>query len=424
MQTRAVRLTLLVLLLVCGAGAGFFTWDTLQRLDLVLAAERDIDARLDRLANHVIAFGAAQQASVVPGQAQGEALTRGSALVRAIDEDLAAVRPRARSVAAVTAFSAFADTLEAAVKTDIRVREHLRIGQELMAADLVFEEGRQSIDALAAIVGDLQRAEEAASDDERRELRTRNATVLGAVTLLWVIGLCVLARQGADRSVAPRQQGTAEHGSEASVEASRASSGPREPQPVNMAEAAAVCTALSRVVTGAEIPRLLARAAHVLDASGIIVWLGAGEDLFAATSHGYHPRVLARLGPIRRNAENATADAWRACALRVVAGDSTHNGAVVVPLFGPSAHGTRPDGCIGVVTVEVPGGREHDGTIQGVAAMIAAQLATLVTAWPAASAVEGPAPSARGDAANERRESTTRDAPSEAADADPKVATA
>ena len=425
MQTRAVRLSLLALLLVTGLGAGLFAWDTQQRLDLVLAMEREVDARLDRLARNVAAFGTAQQASVVAGPTQGDALAQGSALLKQIDEDLAALRSRSRSTASVAAFGTFADTLEAAVKTDVRAREHLRIGEELMAADLVLSEGRQSIAALGAIVGDLRSAEQAAVDEDRRALRTRAATVIGAVTLLWVIGLFALAQPSRGSDVATR-------GSEdprlQQPDRSRGSLDPRTPaiHSVDMAEAAAVCTALSRVAKAGEIPPLLARAADVLYASGIIVWMGAGEELFAATSHGYHPRVLTRLGPIRRNAENATAAAWRACAVRVVQGDANHNGAIVAPLFGPSTSlGPWADGCIGVLTVELREGREHDPTAQAVTTMIAAQLATVVAAWPAPSTVEGPAPSVvEGPATtDESRESTARDVPSEAAD-DPTAASA
>lgn len=159
-----------------------------------------------------------------------------------------------------------------------------------------------------------------------------------------------------------------------------------------MAEAAAVCSALSRVATAADIPGILGRAASLLDASGIIVWLGAGEELFAAASHGYHPRKLARLGAIRRDAENATADAWRAGALRVVRGEAGNGGAIVVPLFGPSTSVVPgSEACIGVLTAELRAGRETDTTTQAVTAMIAAQLATVVTVWPAPSAVEGAA---------------------------------
>jgi hypothetical protein len=402
MQTRAVRLSLLALLLVTGLAAGLFAWDTQQRLDLVLAVEREVDARLDRLARNVAAFGAAQQSFVAASPGQGDALAQASALLKQIDEDLAALRPRSRSTASVFAFGAFADALEAAVKTDTRAREHLRIGQELMAADLVLSEGRQSIDALTAIIGDLRSAEQAAADEDRRALTARAATVIGAATLLWVIGLFALARVA--------------RGSEAETDRSRESVDP--PPTVDMIEAAAVCTALSRVAQASEIPPILARAADMLDASGIIVWMGAGEELFAATSHGYHPRVLARLGPIRRHAENATAAAWRACAVRVVRGDTNHNGAVVAPMFGPSTSvGPWADGCIGVLTVELRGGRENDALAQAVTTMIAAQLARVIAAWPAPSVGEVPA------AHDESRESTARDVPSEAAD-DPTAASA
>ena len=424
MQTRAVRLSLLALLLVAGLGAGLFAWDTQQRLDVLLDAERDVDARLDRLARNVAAFGAAQQASIVPGQAQGDALAQGAALLRQVDEDLAALRARARSAAGVAAFSDFSDTLEAAVKTDARAREHLRIGQELMAADLVLTESRESIESLGRIVIDLRRAEQSAADEERRASKTRAATVLGGVTLLWVLGLFALARvPGVARRVeddnAKETAGDARLHRPRTLAPGRESGHRAERTPVNMAEAAAVCTALSRVATSAEIPSVLARAADVLDASGIIVWMGAGEELFAATSHGYHPRVLARLGPIRRHAENATAAAWRACALRVVQGDGTNNGAVVAPLFGPSnSPGPWSDGCIGVLTVEIRGGRENDPITQAVAAMFAAQLATVLAAWPAPSVVDGPAASL-----GDQRESTAREVPSEAAD-DPTAASA
>jgi hypothetical protein len=425
MQTRAVRLSLLALLLVTGLGAALFAWDTQQRLDLVLAVEREVDARLDRLARNVAAFGAAQQASVVPGPDQGDALAQGSALLKQIDEDLAALRSRSRSTASVAAFGTFADTLEAAVKTDIRAREHLRIGEELMAADLVLSEGRQSIDTLGAIVGDLRSAEQAAADEDRRALTTRAAMVIAGATALWVLGLFLLAgpvRTSEDRGTLPPRE---IHAAAPGAEDPRVHNASH--RTLDMTEAAAVCTALSRVAKAGEIPPILARAADVLDASGIIVWMGAGEELFAATSHGYHPRVLARLGPIRRTAENATAAAWRACTVRIVKSDANHNGAIVAPMFGPSTSlGPWADGCIGVLTVELRGGGENDPTAQAVTAMIAAQLATVIAAWPAPSLVEGSAPSvAEGPAPgvvderaanDEARESTTREVPSEAAD--------
>ena len=127
---------------------------------------------------------------------------------------------------------------------------------------------------------------------------------------------------------------------------------------------------------------MLARAAAVLDARGIIVWMGAGEELFPALSYGYDERVIERLGPIPRGASNATAEAWRTARMRTVAADAMSHGAIAAPVSGIG-------GCVGVFAAEVRHGREDDPGTQAVAAMIAAQLAGIVSAWPAARCASG-----------------------------------
>jgi hypothetical protein len=152
------------------------------------------------------------------------------------------------------------------------------------------------------------------------------------------------------------------------------------PQPsVNLTDAAVVCTAISRITDARALPDALARAAAVIDAAGLVVWLSAGEELFAVMAHGYSTTVLSRVGPIARTADNATAAAWRLGELRVVPGNPMSNGAIVAPMFGP-------DCCVGALAAEVRHGRETDAATQAVTAMIAAQLASIVAAWPAASA--------------------------------------
>ena len=147
---------------------------------------------------------------------------------------------------------------------------------------------------------------------------------------------------------------------------------------MDLAAAADLCVALSRVTSTSSLPGLLTRAAGILDASGIIVWLSAGEELFAVTAHGYKPQVIARLGPIARTADNATAEAWREGRIAVGPSEGDASGAIVAPMFGP-------DSCIGVLSVELRLRRGADPALQSVASMIAAQLATAVSAWPAAS---------------------------------------
>ena len=120
---------------------------------------------------------------------------------------------------------------------------------------------------------------------------------------------------------------------------------------------------------------MLARTAASLDATGVIVWMGAGEELFATAAHGYDRRMLSRLGPIARAASNATAAAWRDAEIRTVSGYGTSGGAVVAPIVGPS-------GCVGVFSVELRSGLEIDTSTKAVAAMFAAQLGGVLQAWP------------------------------------------
>jgi hypothetical protein len=157
-----------------------------------------------------------------------------------------------------------------------------------------------------------------------------------------------------------------------------APSAPSPASAIDLEAAALICRDISRVESAAALTDLLGRAADVLDASGLILWIGAGEELFAVTAHGYDPKVVARLGPIGRQANNATATAWRSGTLGTVNGDMMSNGAVVAPMFGVS-------GCIGVLSAELRHGRESDAATRAVAAMFAAQFATVVSAWPGPS---------------------------------------
>jgi hypothetical protein len=137
------------------------------------------------------------------------------------------------------------------------------------------------------------------------------------------------------------------------------------------------------VTTSAALPDLLTRAATILDARGLIVWIGAGDQLFAAATHGYDARMVTRLAPIDRSAVNATATVWRTGHLGVVRGEDASNGAIVAPLF-DTTH------CVGVLAAEVRHGREGDATTRAVTTMIAAQIATVLPAWPATSTDAAP----------------------------------
>jgi hypothetical protein len=118
---------------------------------------------------------------------------------------------------------------------------------------------------------------------------------------------------------------------------------------------------------------LLERAATLLDAAGIILWMADpdGRELNPVLSHGYPQHLVNRLGTIPRGAENATAAAFRSGVLQTVFSDNGSNGAIAAPLV-------TSGGCVGVMAVEVRGATEKLDANLAAATIVAAQLASLV----------------------------------------------
>ncbi|MBI3050235.1 MAG: hypothetical protein HYY76_18215 [Acidobacteria bacterium] len=380
MQKRSVRMTVLTLLLITPLAAAFLLW-TIDRHGGDAAAAADaVAARLDRMGDAIAGIGAAQQSYVAPGQLDEPWVERTATLVGELRAEMAAVQPLLRSTEAAAALQALTESLEALEAADARTRQNLGLGQELMAADVIFSDGRNILDGMAARLRGLRQAERAASG---AALATRARARWGAFALLALLPLmtAALMLRGAEVPAVPTVPGVPEVPQVRTASAAPGTSGTAGIPGIlgiDLSAAAALCTDLSRVTDTAALSALLGRAGSILDASGVLLWMSAGEQLFAVLGHGYPPEQLARFGPIARMADNAAAAAWRSGRLSVIAGDPKMPGGLVAPMFGP-------DGCIGVLALEIRHGREQDPAVQAVATMVTAQLATAVAAWPAAS---------------------------------------
>jgi hypothetical protein len=219
------------------------------------------------------------------------------------------------------------------------------------------------------------RAAEVAALAEARSEGLRQVWVgLGGVALL-LSGVLLV---GARTSTLPTQGPPAESTASAAPEAASRGVGHQPSKSDDLQSVADLCTRIGQLRTGSELPELLERAGALLEASGMVVWMGAGEELFAASGIGYEPRQLSRLGPISREAANATATAWRTGTLQTVTGDGVARAALVVPMHGST-------GCVGVLALELDPGREADGPTQARARLIAAQLGAVLAPGPAAS---------------------------------------
>ena len=136
---------------------------------------------------------------------------------------------------------------------------------------------------------------------------------------------------------------------------------------------ARLCTGLGRVGDAGEVSRLLEETARALHAAGLIVWLwdDAAAGLRPALVHGYSERVLAQLPPVTRDADNATAAAFRTAATCAVAPEEGRSGALVVPML-------SADGCAGVLALELRPGVTPERQLRALATVLAAALMQLV----------------------------------------------
>lgn len=153
------------------------------------------------------------------------------------------------------------------------------------------------------------------------------------------------------------------------------------PADVDLPGVARLCTRLAKARAAADLEPLMADAARLLNARGIIVWLWNQDDgrLWPSLSHGYSPEVLAQLPAIRVDAQNAIAASFRTGTLQVVPGGHDATGAVAAPIATPS-------GCSGVLAFECTHGLERDDAVHALAGIVAAQLSMLCDATPAAHA--------------------------------------
>ena len=142
---------------------------------------------------------------------------------------------------------------------------------------------------------------------------------------------------------------------------------------VDLAQAARLCTDLACIKDAGELKDLLSRAAELLDASGIVVWIaGVGGDALKPTfSHGYSDQTLAKMKSLSSTDANAVSMAFRSGRIELVAAGGGRNGAIVTPI-------NTASGCVGAMAAEIRHGAESSRNVQALATIIAAQLATLV----------------------------------------------
>jgi hypothetical protein len=400
MLRRSVRILVLLLTVAVTAGVVWRATTNEQARGRARLASQQMDAVAADALFTLADLRSTLHAYVAPGQGYEFWSARAKAQLDALRARLAEVDQAATAAShPLVAASEGVDKLAAAER---RAHGLVRAGQMLAAGDVIFTEARDLIDAIALELSSLRQAMSRAGSAREGGMANEQSLLAGALMSVWIFALILLVPVPQHLSADPRQEQPAVTAPPAPVLASLplieeplpppqvAEPAIAEPAAAVTAaqsttplfqELAALCLDLGRVSDAEELEPLLERAASVLDARGVVVWLLAEDrqELVPAVAHGYDPKVLARLGPLTLTVDNLTAAAFRTAVPATSGAAADHEAAVAVPIL--SATGPS-----GVLTAEVRATGDLDRAT-AIASVLAAQLANL---FPAPTTAEGP----------------------------------
>jgi hypothetical protein len=390
---RWVRLGLVLLALVATAGLAYRAYQ--DELALQHSAERSRQAidLADRALVTTADLRAAFHGYVAPGQSSAFWVPRSAVLMDELQAALGELGSTQGSGAPLAS-----ESMTRLIAADKRARAFVRDNQELLGADIVFTEIRDHLEAIRLQVTSVRDSEVGAAATREGVLRREQYFLLGGMLGLWLLCALMLLPVADVPVPVPMPVRTKPDVDDIPliapppVEAAQPVVPPPAPVIVKTApappvprlpEAAQLCVDLARASDGDQIASLLTRAADVLDATGLIVWVTSpdGKSLVPAASCGYDERMLARVGALPIDAQNLTAAAFRDGARRTTSAHSDAPAAIAAPLVGPN-------GAVGVLSGEVRHVERVGETTSALASIFAAQLATLVGSMPPAEAIE------------------------------------
>jgi hypothetical protein len=378
MRRAAARFTVGATTWLAIAAAAFFLIRSEQYISHISAALRAFDLRARETADALAEVRIAQQAYVAAGQDVAFWAPKVAATTKTVRHSLVSLRQAAFSAPARAALMQAEAAIADFETIDKRARDYVKSSEQLMAADVIFTEGGERAGEAAGQVEAARAVEHQTVDATAAVMRKREAIALAAaagLTALIVLAL-VPIRRGENVEEEPILETSEQPPVEAHASLSARTTG-------TLRRAAEICTDFARVRDVDDLKRLLSRAADVMDASGLVVWLGSasGSELRPVLAHGYAPHVVARMPTVPRSADNAAARAYRTATLQIVVsrpGESS--GALVAPLVGP-------DACIGALSAEIRGGSEGSESAQALIAIFAAHLAGVFAASVSDAAV-------------------------------------
>ena len=400
MRSPSIRLTIVVLCCIAVTASAAFLIDSERQLATRRAAADEFDLHAREASDALGDLRAAQRAYVAAGQGVAFWMPKVDVTLEEVSVTLTTLRQSSAGPLVLVALDDAVASVSEFGNIDRRTREYLASGAQLMAADVIFTEGSELVAAAARHVERARLEERHAVNLSETRRRKQEAIAVGGVALLLLVGLVGMARaaraasrqdaeqagrltQQSDRGESSKPDGLvlgllAEPEDRKDHDARQA--GVRLFSTGSLKGAAQLCTELGGLSHPDDLGALMAKAADVLNASGLVLWVGTptGSELRPTFAHGYSPEMLARLPALPRSADNAAAAAYRTGALQIVLSrPGSSKGAVAAPVL-------CSEGCVGVLAAEIRDGGEASDMVQALSASLAAQLSGVLTSGPAA----------------------------------------
>ena len=390
MRSRTARLAASAVASIAIVAAAFLTFQFEKHITASRSAGRVFDVRAREASDAFADLRVAEEAYVAEGQGAPFWMTKVSTISAAAADALTSLLQLAGTAPARTSLNEAAAALVEFGRVDARARDYIKSGQELMAGDVIFTEGVETAAAAGRHVEAARVAEQQAFDAAEAGTRRQQALALsGAAAIVTFVVLLLGIGKPGESSVA-RSRGL---DLASPVIAANMEPVERKPKPVvpvrssALKNAAQLCTEFGRVRDLNDLQMLAGRTAALMEASGLIVWLGStsGADLRPVVAHGYPLQALARMASVPRSDDNAAAAAYRTGELRIVlARPWSPRGAVVAPIL-------SVDGCVGALSAEFLTGAETSETVHSLAVIFASHLAGVLAPPSAADAADAAA---------------------------------
>ena len=385
MYRRSVRIACLVIGLLATAGVAYRILHDEDALNRERRAESAAQAAVAQAAELLLDVRASLHAYVAPGQGLpfwGKRAQESIDRLRQSLIDLDQMVPA--STGSLGESLAGVEQLAAA---ESRARTYVSRDEMQLAGDVIFTEVRDILAAATTQV--LSTRDGLTREHDRRAAAIRQEQVIlaGAAVVVWIaIALFLIPTEPKPAVKDPGQWRTELKESlkkpiPAAPEAPKAPEAPQAPPPpvivpgieINaLREVSEICNDLSALSDPGALEGALARVSTILNATGLIVWIASTDNstLSPVATHGFDPKLVARIGKIARDSSNLTAMAFRENASKTSPASPATPGALAVPMRSPT-------GAAGVLSVELKPGQSADDMKVALAGIVASQLATL-----------------------------------------------